>query len=232
MGEQFFEVFKPKTASEQAAEEEREAAEEERAKDAGPAPTQGVGLAFGQELQQAAGVSRTARPGDERAITFRFEEVVVMLIGAMMLMVICFLLGWYGHARTSAATMVAPAVAKVPEAPDELGEMKPFDPKPLDVKAREKGPEVERAAPKPKPGATYSLEVIRFAAGDRGTADATKKKLEARGYAPVFFRTSGREISVYVGRFASRTDPRIEKYRKEIRAMSRHYRWCDVKRVQ
>jgi len=234
MGDQFFEVFKPKAVRQPAAQDSPGRAEPERPAEASQQAARGAQFGYAHDYEQSAGVSRPARPGDERSITFRFEEVVVVLIGAMMLMVISFLLGWYGHAKSSEGALVGAGTVRsdeTPAPPEDLGEIEAYDPKALEVNVRTKAPTVEKPAPKPRPGRLYSLQVIRFAAGDKSSADATKKKLEARGYAPVFIQTQGREVGVYVGKFASRDDPRIKKYQREIRAMSRHYRWCDLKPV-
>ena len=166
MGEQFFEVFKPKKADGPGTSEGAAAAGAESAPEAARQP-EAEGLGYMRDYAQAAGISRPASPGDERSITFRFEEVVVLLIGAMMLMVISFLLGWYGNARGQAATLVAsrggsPAAATEP--PEELGDIRSFDPKPLEVKPRGKEPRVEKPKPAPRPGKIYSLQVIRFPA--------------------------------------------------------------------
>jgi hypothetical protein len=78
----------------------------------------------------------------------------------------------------------------------------------------------------------WSLEVIRYPRGDSAAARDVKEKLEAKGYAPVFILPSNREVGVFAGRFASKDDPRIEKWAKDIRAMKPAYRWCEVKQVQ
>jgi len=234
MGEQFFEVFKPKKSDGPGTSEGGAATEAGGA--AEPAvQSESEDLGYVRDYAQAAGISRPATPGDERSITFRFEEVVVLLIGAMMLMVISFLLGWYGNARGQATTLVAspggsPAAATEP--PEELGDIRSFDPKPLEVKPRGKEARVEKLKPPPKPSKIYSLQVIRFPAGDTSSAGLTKKRLESRGYAPVFLQTHGREIAVYVGRFTSKEDPRIERFKREIQRISRAYKWCDLKTVQ
>jgi len=234
MGEQFFEVFKPKKSDGPGTSEGAAPASAESA--AGTAlPPETDGPGYGRDYAQATGISRPAARGDERSITFRFEEVVVLLIGAMMLMVISFLLGWYGNARGQATTLVASpggATVAATEPPEELGDIRSFDPKPLEVKPRGKEARVEKLKPPPKPSRIYSLQVIRFPAGDTSSAGLTKKRLESRGYAPVFLQTHGREIAVYVGRFTSKEDPRIERFKREIQRISRSYKWCDLKTVQ
>ncbi len=239
MADEFFEVFKPKKAEE--VEPEIELGSTPRVEpsrvepEPRPAPVAVEPMPAERRFQQAVGLSRPATPADERTITFKFEEVVVFLIGALMLMVIAFLLGWYGHSRSSAPTGLSaagPDAMVVPEPPDELGSEVARSPEPIKTEPRSKTPKVEAPSPAPAPGRVYSLLVIEYARGDLSVARIMQSKLESKGYAPVFIQTHNRKHGVYVGRFASKEDPRVDKWTKEIRRMGSAYKWCELKVIQ
>lgn len=148
-------------------------------------------------------------PAARRKIEFGLEELGLFLLAAVMLVVLAFLLGWYGRGIAGRAT---------PGAGPPAGEIRTTPmPEPaaaLNLGARSKPVRALSAA-----GTSYSILAARLPLGSEAEAEDYRRLLEERGFAPAWLRRTGRGIELCVGRFSSPADALALEWLPKVKAL-------------
>ena len=157
---------------------------------------------------------------DGRVIRFRMEEVGVFFLAAVVLVVMAFLMGWYGRGRGGASPR--------PDAVDSTGRAArptaraaepPVDSSPgRDLGAR---PGAVTSAP-PRSGARYSILVAKFPREAAGEAEDHSMFLKQRGY-PARMRLTAEGIELCVGKFDSPADGLARQWLPKLKALGPAY---------
>ncbi len=157
---------------------------------------------------------------DGRVIRLRMEEVGVFFLAGIVLVVIAFLMGWYGRGAGGAAPR--------PDAVDSTGRAALATGRGLapavdsspghDLGARPRG---VTSAP-PRSGATYSILVATFPPGGGGDAEDHRQSLKQRGY-PSWLRRTAEGFELCVGKFDSPADGLARQWLPKLKALGPAY---------
>lgn len=153
----------------------------------------------------------TARGGGPGAkIELRLEEVGVFFLAAVVLVVLAFLLGWYGRGLAGGGReggrepAGGRASAKIPIA----------EPVALDLGSRAAGVKALSSAP-----ATYSILAARLPRGAEAEAEDYRRLAEDHGFTPAWLRATGRGVEICVGRFGSPADALALEWLPKVRRL-------------
>jgi hypothetical protein len=174
-------------------------------------------------------VSPEESPQRRRArgtIELRLEEVGIFFLAAVVLVVLAFLMGWYGHGIAGGAAKAESQSSGRVEVPG--GRVERMD----EPAARDLG---ERpAAVKPSPTSSrmvYSILVARFPAGGEAEAEDHRRMLEERGYTPSWIRRTTTGVELCVGRFEIPTDALARSWLPRLRKLHGAYASSQMVRI-
>lgn len=164
---------------------------------------------------------REAEPRRARwRIELSLEEVGVFFFAAAALVVLAFLMGWYGRG------LAPPGGGDGPVAPERVPLIS------LDSRtSRDLGtipPGASRGSARRE---TYTLLVARFPTGDGNRAEAERRFLMSRGYSKAFLRATREGIELCVGEFASPADPTLRNWLRSVPILKPAYAGCRVVRI-
>jgi hypothetical protein len=160
-----------------------------------------------------------------RVIHLRVEEVGLFFLAGVVLVVMAFLMGWYGRG-TGAARPVVDSLrdAFSGAAREPASEMDSSPGRDLGTR-----PGRVRRAPA-RSGGAYSILVARFPPGGAGDAEDHRLFLEQRGY-PARVRPTAEGIELCVGSFGSRADGLARQWLPKLRRLSAAYSSARVVRI-
>jgi hypothetical protein len=177
-------------------------------------------------------MAQPAAPAAGRGIHVPIEVAVLGMIGFVVLWIVAFFLGLsQGREQrktTSSPEAVSPGGQKPPPGPGGQEAIKSVDPgsvKHQDPGDRPKPPAGDRSLPPLTGTGKWTVEVLRYTANDKSSADALARRLTEKGFQEVaVIRKTVRgnqELAVCVGRFESRDDPRAEQTKQAIIGLDR-----------
>ncbi len=198
-------------------------------------------------VRNGAGPDASCPVSGGRVIHLRVEEVGLFFLAGVVLVVMAFLMGWYGRG-TGAARPPSPRLRGTApsEAPKERRGARPVVDSRRDAfsgAAREPASEMDsspgrdlgtrpsrvRRAPA-RSGGAYSILVARFPPGGAGDAEDHRLFLEQRGY-PARTRPTAEGIELCVGSFGSRADGLARQWLPKLRRLSPAYSSACIVRV-
>lgn len=153
-----------------------------------------------------------------RGISLSVEEVGVFFLAAVVLVVLAFLMGWYGRGLAPPPSRSSRGgLARSERGAAPLMSVGPND-------ARDLG-----AAPSGvrRPDALrelYTILATRFPLSDSAKAESHRRFIEERGFIPAWYRRTKAGIELYVGEFDSRHDPLARRWLERIRRLREAYR--------
>jgi hypothetical protein len=147
-------------------------------------------------------------------IELRLEEAGIFFLAAMVLVVLAFLMGWYGRSISGPAADTE-ARSSGPVRLQESGVQTMERPAAQDLGSRQ-------GEVRPSAGATsqiYSILVARFPTGGEAEAEDHRKLLEERGYTPAWIRRTTTGVELLLGRFEIPTDALAMEWLPRLRRM-------------
>jgi len=166
-------------------------------------------------------VSSEESPKRRRApgtIELRLEEVGIFFLAAVVLVVLAFLMGWYGRGIAGGAAKAESRSSGPVKIPG--GRVNRMD----EPAARDLG---ERpAAVKPSPSSSrmiYAILVARFPVGGEAEAEDHRRMLEERGYTPCWIRRTTTGVELCVGRAEIPTDALLLSWLPRLRKLHGAY---------
>lgn len=167
--------------------------------------------------EEAPQIAPSGRASDGRVIRLRVEEAGLFFLAGVVLVVIAFLMGWYGRGTGVARPVVDSRRDVFPGAAREPASA--VDPSAgLDLGAR--AGRVRRAPA--RSGGGHSILVARFPLGGAGDAEDHTLFLNQRGY-PAWMRPTAEGIELCVGTFDSRTDGLARQWLPKLRKLNPAY---------
>ncbi len=147
-----------------------------------------------------------------RTIELRLEEVGVFFLVAVMLVVLAFLMGWYGRGL-AVPRLARPAARHAPRPPLSIG-----SPEVLNLGTTARGARKAGA-----PLELYTILVKRFPLRGDEEAEDHRRFIEERGFTPAWCRSTTKGIELCVGRFESPRHPLLLEWLPKIRGLRETY---------
>lgn len=170
---------------------------------------------MGSVLPHPTGAQQVKKPG---RIEMRVEEVGVFFLAAVVMVVIAFLMGWYGRGMAGGAA-TAGTRTETPVVPPNVSIISMDRPTAQNLGARE--PTVQPASRSKRQ--IYSILVARFPTGGEVEAEDHRKLLEERGYSPAWIRRTTGGVELCLGRFDIPTDALALEWLPRLRRLHGAY---------
>ena len=175
---------------------------------------------------QVSGEESPKRRRARGTIELRLEEVGIFFLAAVVLVVLAFLMGWYGRGIAGGGAKAESRSSGPVKLPgDRVNRMD-------EPAARDLG---ERpAAVKPSPSSSrmiYAILVARFPAGGEAEAEDHRRMLEERGYTPCWIRRTTTGVELCVGRFEIPTDALAQSWLPRLRKLHGAYATSQMVRI-
>jgi hypothetical protein len=167
--------------------------------------------------QPSAGPRHARRTAGGR-IELRLEEIGFFFFAAVVLVVLAFLMGWYGRGLTGATRPGGPSDGAPGTAP-RLNIMPLSRPAARDLGVREGGIRTATSGSVH----TYAILAARFPVGGEAEAEDHRKLLAERGYTPAWIRRTARSVELCVGRFDTHGDTLAIEWLPSIRRLHGAY---------
>ncbi len=181
-------------------------------------------------IRNGAGPEESRPASGGRVIHLRVEEVGLFFLAGVVLVVMAFLMGWYGRGTGDSRRDAFSGAARGDRAPARRPAREPaseMDSSPgRDLGTR---PGRVRRAPA-RSGGAYSILVARFPPGGAGDAEDHRLFLEQRGY-PARVRPTAEGIELCVGSFGSRADGLARQWLPKLRKLSPAYSSACIVRI-
>ncbi len=167
--------------------------------------------------EEAPQIAPSGPAPDGRIIRLRVEEAGLFFLAGVVLVVMAFLMGWYGRGTGTARPAldsrrdVFSGAAREPASAMDSSPGRDLGTRPGRV----------RRAPA-RSGGGHSILVARFPPGGAGDAEDHRLSLNQRGY-PAWMRSTAEGIELCVGTFDSRADGLARQWLPKLRKLSPAY---------
>jgi len=163
--------------------------------------------------------------GRRRSIELSLEEIGVFFVAAAMLLVLAFLMGWYG--RGVALPSGDPSgKGHAPRRRTELPRLSTGEGAVHALGERRSG--VRPSAPG---RFVYTIVAAKFPGSGAGEAAHYVDLLKERGLVPAFLRATRNDTELCVGRFASQSDPVLLKWLQQVRRLRNAFAGAFIARI-
>jgi len=168
---------------------------------------------------------RDKGPGRRRSIELSLEEIGVFFLAATMLVVLAFLMGWYGR-----------GVALPSGSPSDKGHAPRRRAEPLRLSAgegtiRDLGERRSGVRPSVPGRFVYTIVATKFPGSGAGDAADYVILLNEHGFVPAFLRATRNDTELCVGRFASQSDPVLLKWLPQVRRLRGAFAGAFIARI-
>jgi hypothetical protein len=159
-------------------------------------------------------------------IVLRLEEIGIFFLTTVVLVVLAFLMGWYGRGVAGgSAVNEERSSGGVGVDEDRVVPMK-------EAAAKDLGERSERIVPAAAASRyVYSILAARFPPGGEAEAEDHRTLLEERGYSPAWLRPTTKGVELCVGRFEIPTDALALEWLPRLRRLHGAYAKAQVVKI-
>lgn len=192
-------------------------------------PKPGAGGDPPQEPPRLTGLEDGAegRPDRRRrGISLSIEEVGVFFLAAVVLVVLAFLMGWYGRGLAWPGGRSSEGAGGRPGgAPRALLSIESTD-------ASDVGTQPSGVRKPPPARELFTIVVMRLPLRDNQEAEGHRRFIEERGLTPAWCTPTELGIELRVGRFDSPHDPLAKRWLVRIRTLRETYRSAQIMKIR
>ena len=168
-------------------------------------------------------------PGRRRSIELSLEEIGVFFLAATMLVVIAFLMGWYGRG------VALPAGSPSGGGNDPRRRAETLRLSAGEGAVRDLGERRSGVRPSARGRFVYTIMAAKFPGSGAGEAAHYVDFLSENGFVPAFLRATrddaGPCTELCVGRFASQSDPVLVKWLPQVRRLRNAFAGAFIARI-